>query len=270
MIFVNQRRIALEIKAIVNGLKDAGGINILLQGPSGCGKTLLAKIICSNLGDYNLSMPSKIGSINLNKVENFRVNFIDEIHLYKDWESLYYLMDRGDKIFVFCTTEYDDIPEPFLTRCVRFSFDPYDVLDLTEIVRNYAKKRRFLLDNDSYFTIANTSRGNPRIAKQRFDRIKLLLEHYNKPRVGVFVNEMLDLMGIMREGYTSEDLRYLEYLSKVPSSSLDNLCRTLQLNKLTVQREIEPYLLEKENVQITSKGRIFKKWPKNYTIIKQI
>lgn len=260
MTFINQRRISQEVSAIIHELGDSG-INILLQGPAGCGKTSLAKIICSNLGESYYSYIPHNGEVQLNKVNESRITFIDEIHLYKQWEFLYNYMDSNNKIFVFCTTEYDDIPEPFLSRCIRFTFDPYSVFDLTQIVLNYARKRKFPLDYNSCFTIANTSRGSPRIAKQRFDRIKLMLTHYRRPHAGIYVNEMLTMMGIKNGGYTSEDIRYLEYLSKVPASSLDNICLALQINRATVQREIEPFLLQNGNIQITSKGRIFKTCP---------
>ncbi len=209
----------------------------------------------------SIQIPVK-GDINWNALSKFDVNIIDEIHEFKNFENLYPNLDDGDQSYLFCTTEYGETPEPFLTRCIRFTFEPYSVQHLTTIVKNYAKGRRFKLSShEAYLLIAEASRGSPRIAKQRYDRIKRMLDYYGQDPSAENVRFVLNKIGIYDFGYSAEDFRYLKFLKERNSSSLDNISRTLRIDKNTIAKEIEPYLLEKGNIEITSKGRKYISWP---------
>jgi Holliday junction resolvasome RuvABC ATP-dependent DNA helicase subunit len=248
-----------EVLPLSESLIDEGSVNILLQGPAGCGKTKLAGILAERITEsWAFQIPVK-GDINWPKMDDFRVHIIDEIHMFKRFELLYPLMDSGEHIFIFCTTEYGETPDPFLTRCIRFSFEPYSLESLTLIVRKYAQSRKFTFPTDGcYSLIAEASRGTPRLAKQRFDRVKLLLEHYGYPKREGYVNSILNQIGIFKGGYTKEDFRYMEYLHRVGHSSLDNIARVLQIDKNTIAKEIEPYLFERGHIELSSRGRQFK------------
>ena len=192
----------------------------------------------------------------------YSTNIIDEIHEFRNFENLYPYLDDNERSYLFCTTEYGETPEPFLTRVIRFTFEPYTVGHLTTIVKNYSKGRRFKLDTpEAYTLIAEASRGSPRLAKQRYDRIKRMLDYYGQQPSAENVRFVLNKIGIYDFGYSAEDFRYLEFLKNITSSSLDNIARTLRIDKNTIAKEIEPYLLEKGNILITSKGRKFIKWP---------
>ncbi len=209
----------------------------------------------------SIQIPVK-GNINWPELSKFDVNIIDEIHEFKNFELLYPYLDDKNQSYLFCTTEYGETPEPFLTRCIRFTFEPYLVKDLTQIVRSYAKSRSFIFNSaEAYTLVAEASRGSPRIAKQRYDRIKRMLDYYGQPASVDNIRFVLNKIGIYDFGYSAEDFRYLELLKTRGASSLDNISRTLRIDKNTISKEIEPYLLEKGNIQITSKGRTFMKWP---------
>jgi len=263
MKFINQQRIMSEVGPLIRAIRNGGHQNLLLQGPAGCGKTSLAKHIANSVGQsWSIQIPIK-GRIKTRRFHEFSINFIDEIHKFKDWEILYPAMDRQEQTFIFCTTEYGESPEPFLSRCIRLSFDPYSVEDLSEIVRRYSTGRRFKLNKTCCLLVAGVSRGSPRIAKQRFDRVKMMLQYYSFDSTAHWVEHVLRQLGIYTFGYTTEDFRYLEYLQHVGVSSLNNLSRALRIDRNTLEKEVEPFLLEKDNIIITSKGRKFIKWPES-------
>ncbi|KKK98009.1 hypothetical protein LCGC14_2647030, partial [marine sediment metagenome] len=83
---------------------------------------------------------------------------------------------------------------------------------------------------------------------------KLTWDHRSLDRV-------LNMIGIYNLGYTSEDIRYLEILRERGTVSLRNITRILQIDINTILREIEPFLIERNHVEITSKGRRLLSWP---------
>jgi Holliday junction resolvasome RuvABC ATP-dependent DNA helicase subunit len=75
------------------------------------------------------------------------------------------------------------------------------------------------------------------------------------------LERILDMLGVYNLGYTNEDLRYLEILRDRGTVSLRNLSSILQIDVNTIIREIEPFLIEKNHVEITSRGRRLVNWP---------
>lgn len=261
MKFINQDRIMTEISPLVRAIRNNEHQNLLLQGPAGCGKTSLAKLIADGTGlDWNIQTPVR-GRINYRPFGDYNVHIIDEIHTFRGWEVLYPYLDTSLETFIFATTEYGESPEPFLSRCIRLSFEPYSAEDLAEIVRRYSIGRRFKMNKASCLLIAGASRGSPRIAKQRFDRVKMMIQYYNFDKTTHWIRHVLRQLGIFTFGYTTEDFRYLEYLRNINTSSLDNISRALRIDRNTIEKEVEPFLLERGNIIITSKGRKFLKWP---------
>lgn len=262
MYFVNQNRIIAEVKPLVSAIQNNNHQNLLFQGSAGCGKTHLAKFIAKTSElPWDMQIPVG-GKINYKYVGKFPVHIVDEIHEFRNFENLYPYLDSGKETFIFCTTEYGEVPEPFLTRCIRLSFDPYAEEDLAEIAHRYSKGRKYILkDKKSYMLIADAARGSPRLVKQRFDRVKMYCQYYDMKPNNYNVSFALRQIGIYTLGYTSEDFRYMKYLETVGQSSLVNLSRALRIDKNSVQKEIEPFLIERGNIAITSKGRKLIKWP---------
>lgn len=262
MQFINQHRIMSEVGPLIRGISSGNNVNLLLQGSAGCGKTTLArKIAKDSVPDWSFQIPTR-GKINYRPLRDFPINIIDEIHELRSFEPLYSYLDTGEQTYIFCTTEYGQTPDPFLTRCIRLTFDPYSEDDLIEIIRRYSMGRNFTFkDRESYRLIAVAARGSPRLAKQRFDRVKMMLQYYDYNKTPEFVRVILARIGIFDFGYTQEDLRYLKHLEEVQLSSLTNLSRILRIDKNTLQKEVEPYLIEKGCIEITTKGRRFLKWP---------
>lgn len=262
--FIGQNKIILELSSISEELKkEFTGINILLRGQAGCGKTLLADKFLLSIDNYIFQLPNKSKNYELRwneKIAEYKCHFIDEIHTLKHIEVLYPIMDTKKYVFVFASNEYGDLPEAFLSRCYIYSFGDYTLDEISTIVFEYAKGKNIYLEKSLSDLFAKYSRNNPRIAKNLFDRVLFIIHrgYYILNTKGI--TSALKDIGIYEGGYTDLDVKYLQTLSKINTSSLESMSRLLRVDKNTIINEIEPFLLNKEHIAITSKGRKFIKW----------
>lgn len=262
--FIGQSKIILELESISLQLKkNFEGLNILLRGQAGCGKTLLAREFLSKLGNYTFQLPNKNSDYELiwnDKMKEYKYHFVDEIHRLKYLEVLYPIMDSKNYIFVFASNEYGELPDAFLSRCFIYSFGDYNLDEISTIVFEYAKTKNIYLEKTLADLFAKYSRNNPRISKNLFDRVLFVINrgYYNLNTKGI-ISALKDI-GVNDGGYTDLDIKYLQTLSKATTLGLDSISRLLKIDKNTLVNEIEPFLLDKGHIAITSKGRKFIKW----------
>jgi Holliday junction resolvasome RuvABC ATP-dependent DNA helicase subunit len=62
--------------------------------------------------------------------------------------------------------------------------------------------------------------------------------------------------GIRRGGFTINDEAYLNFLRENGRAGLTTLVNVLQIPRQVIINEIEPFLLRKNLIQITSRGRV--------------
>jgi Holliday junction DNA helicase RuvB len=258
--FIGQRKIVRELKAINAGLKKSNkSLNILLRGPAGCGKTMLAEEFCSSLcGTYGIQIANK--RLNLSGIEKIRCQVVDEIHEINQFEHLYQYMDSGKYVFVFCTTESGELPEPFTSRCITLNFEDYTIKDLATIGVNHARKIGLLMNMGTAFLVAKRARGSPRKVKNYIQRIKFIIDQGLHPFTIDGVNNAFESIGILDGGYTDVDMAYLNFISGVKSASLSTVSRAIRFDENTIKNDVEPFLLEKGHIEITSRGRKFLGW----------
>ncbi len=67
---------------------------------------------------------------------------------------------------------------------------------------------------------------------------------------------MDSILGIDEDGAGDLDRNYLEYIGTNGIASLATLAGFLKIDKQEIVDRIEPFLLEKQWIQITNKGRI--------------
>jgi Holliday junction DNA helicase RuvB len=256
--FIGQDKIVLELSSIYNELKNKKiGVNILLTGFAGCGKTKLAKEFLSLFGDFGIQFPKNTNKFKLfwdGRCEDFRGFFFDEIHLFKNVEELYPILDRKEKIIVLATNILD-LPDALTSRCFILTFEAYSKDEIAKIIYEYSRSKKFPIEMSVADVLASFSRGSPRVAINIFDRALFILKrHYYSYTIKGFCAALKDI-GIYEGGFTDLDLKYLSLLKKHKFMSLDNLSRMLLINKVTISQEIEPFLMDKGLIEITSKGR---------------
>ena len=252
--FINQDYIKSQLESMVRALKNniLSGINVLFISGPGQGKTYLSKLFCRQISrnfEYIMCNP-KIG-INSN-VEG--VFLLDEVHQLRNIESLYPVMDKGNSVVVSTTTEFNKLQEPFISRNIVLSFSAYSIDDMSKIILNYAHRIKFYINDQIAYKIASYSRNNPRYAIMLTKRLYTFLYDYGYITKQDILN-VLNQIGIFTNGYTNQDLRYLEIVKDKGPISLSNISRIMGVSEAFIKNSIEPFLLSNNKITITSKGR---------------
>lgn len=251
MIFIGQKNIFERVKLLVEYAKEGNNFNVLFHAPSGYGKTYLAQIFCSLIGEnYNLVIPDD-GKI-YPETFNQRLVILDEIQELKEPAFFYPYLDKKDRIYILCSNELGNLKEPLVNRCFQFYFTDYTQEEMDFLVYNLLKE--FNLTQEVVKEISRNCNFNPRVATKICDELKISLKVKGNPKNSWEAKKYLKELGI-EDGLTQLHKRYIDYLKGLEKSSLDQICFALHLDRYTVTREIEPELLRRKVLNISSKGR---------------
>ena len=231
--------------------KDKGA-NFLIKGPSGFGKTRMAKAICDYLAgkhyQFFLGESSRFSFVK-------RVVFIDEIHTVANLERFYPVMDTKTHVFVFATNHDATLPEAFVNRCYEFVFDDYSDDELLLMVREYIK---FPATDTQLMEIINAGNRNPRIILESLcDRLVIYFRENKISDTSAidFRQLILDIFRI-DDGLDTLCKRYIEVLKSLGGRASFNLIKTLlHTDEDSIKNNVEPILIRKKILEITSKGR---------------
>ena len=254
MILYGQRRIITEINMLLTDIIAGRKYSILFRAPSGYGKTALATNIAYLIGIEKVAyyIASK-DFIEINRAKPLQI--IDEVHLIEEPEFLYPFMDSGEYNFILISNLSGGMKEAFRNRCIEFIFDPYEEEDMIAIVNNFLQK--YHLARDLVERIALRTRNNPRVAKIICERLQYIFNNHLIPKTIDELELILNnILYIREDGLNRQDDLYLDFLRRSGICSLETLSRGTGLDKETIQREIEPYLLYLGKIKITSRGRI--------------
>lgn len=263
--------------------------HLLFYGPPGLGKTTLSHIIAKEM-NANIKITSgpaleragDLASILTNLSEG-DVLFIDEIHrLNKVVEETLYpamedfaldivigkgpsartmRMDLPRFTIIGATTKAGMISGPLRDRfgvINRLTF--YNVDELSEIVKNAAKKLNIEIDNDACRELASRGRGTPRIALRLLKRARDFAVIHESERITVdIVRKTLAMLEIDEMGLDESDRRYLAAIVDKYNGGpvgLETLAASLSEDKATLEEVVEPFLMQIGFVKRTTRGRM--------------
>ncbi len=263
--------------------------HLLLDGPPGLGKTTFATVLHNELG-VDLAMTSGPALAKNMDILPYLTNatpgsilFIDEIHRLPRTveEFIYPVMEdfRVDIVIgegmgartvnmplkrftiIGATTRSGMLSAPLRDRFLLHEhLEFYEVPDLARIVSINASKLRTTITEEAALELAQRSRGTPRLANARLRWVRDYATARADGQITLeLAREALTMQEVDREGLDRQDRRYLETLIGVfggKPTGVEALAATMNLSVDTLSDEIEPYLLRRELIVRSPRGRI--------------
>jgi Holliday junction resolvasome RuvABC ATP-dependent DNA helicase subunit len=254
---IGQTRIKPELSAYMEAMKSGTPINLMIRGQSGYGKNHLAEAIAVYISRLTKDRAIWLGEECLQMpLSNRRTHILDEIHEIGSPEFLYPFLDSGRFNFILLTNEFGVLKEPLMNRCIIVDLEPYSDEELAILVSRVVREHNVEVDLDQCLEIATYARGNPRVAKVLAKRLSLFFRAEGRPQnAGQLCQVLEDKFQISAGGFTNFDKQYLSFLEKNGKAGLDTISRVLMIPKGTLEREVEPFLIRKGLIRITSRGR---------------
>ncbi len=263
--------------------------HLLFYGPPGLGKTTISHIIAKEMG-ANIKITSgpalersgDLASI-LTNLSDGDILFIDEIHrLNKVVEETLYpameefaldivigkgpsarilRMDLPRFTIIGATTKAGMLSGPLRDRfglINRLTF--YNARELSEIIKNAAKKLNVEISDEACDELATRGRGTPRIALRLLKRARDFAAFYDSKVISKeVVEKTLLVLEIDKKGLDGSDKRYLlAIIEKYDGGpvGLETLAASLSEDRVTLEEVVEPYLMQIGFVKRTNRGRM--------------
>lgn len=292
--FTGQENIKKSLQIAIKAAKQRHEAvdHILFYGPPGLGKTTLSQLIAKEMGSNfkvtsgtALSKTGDLAAI-LTNLEDGDVLFIDEIHrLPKAIEETLYpamedfaldivigkgpsartvRLDLAKFTLVGATTRFGLLTGPFRDRfglIHRLEF--YKPLELGSILQSASQKLGAILENSAATTIAERSRGTPRIALKLLKRVRDFAQIMEKKSIDLdLVQQALSIFEIDKLGLDENDRRLIMAMIEKHHGGpvgLKTLSASINEDPGTVEEVLEPYLLQIGFIKRKPSGRVLSK-----------
>ena len=262
--------------------------HLLFYGPPGLGKTTIAGVIADEMGVEikitsapALERPRDIIGI-LMSLKPGDILFIDEIHrlnrvteeiLYPAMEDFYLDMTTGKAqtvktlriplpkfTLIGATTKAGELSSPLRDRfgiINRLEF--YTTKELTQVVKRTANILNINITDDGAETIAECSRGTPRIANRLVKRAgDFALVKYNNIITKEVAQEALEVLKIDKYGLDNTDRALLKLIIEKYDGGpvgIETIATSIGEDIRTIEDVCEPYLIQAGLLQRTPRGR---------------
>ncbi|MHA1383248.1 MAG: AAA family ATPase [Candidatus Helarchaeota archaeon] len=249
------------IKLAITKLKAGHKLNLLFSGLAGTGKTYSAKMIACETQKPFVYITGSLGRRKIiDMLLDLKPNaliLIDEIHnlservseiIYPaiEYNELYLNGNRKiiDAVFIGTTTEPEKLPKPLLDRFMRIEFEEPDINMTTQILKKMGL-------TDECINLMTNYTLNIRILKKIIDYMKLYGGLNKENLIKVFRMMKINVYS----GLSEEQEAYIDYLKEVKRAGLRNLSLVLRRSENYLKLDIEPDLIRKRMILISSRGR---------------